>query len=176
LNFEKKLVDPNGPQRLWAPFVFMVASLVLAFAYASLVVYSYVNQYYPGLPDLSGDAGYFFSSMTTLIIPIFLIGISLMLHMRIRIVRGAAETWKLAFYGGTLLIFAGSLLNIIIFNSLLHYQDRIGNFDLLNNVSFFGSLSYAVGTILCIIATIFLMISYLNGELTRAGKRNHLSN
>jgi len=165
LNAENGSLYPIWPTRLRAPFLIIIVSLVMALISIIFSTYSYLIQYISELPEPSFDIYRWFATSSMLIIPLFLLGISLLLLLHMQTKGTIAQTSKLIFICGTIYYFVGVLINIIIFHILFRSDGLIDNFDLINRLSYCGEFMSELGIIFCIIATIFLVRSYLKGEI-----------
>jgi len=165
LNEKKGLVHLIGSRNLWAPFLFMVVSLVMTFVVFIFYVYNFIDQYVLGLPDPSQDVASFFSTAYALIIPLFLIGISLFLLMLMKTKGNVAYRSKLIFLSGAIFIFVGSLINVTLINVFIRSHKWIDNVDLVNQLSYLEGFLTQLGLIFCIISTLFLIGSFLKGEV-----------
>jgi hypothetical protein len=165
LSEENRIFQHIRPICLWKPFLIMAVSFILALISIIFTTNSYLSQYISWLPEPSFNAYRWFSTISMLSIPLFLIGISLLLLSLTQTKGNIAGKSKLIFLFGVVFHFVGGLINIILFNILFDSEGPLDNFELINQLSYCGEFMSELGMALCMIATLFLIRSYLKGEI-----------
>jgi len=98
-------------------------------------------------------------------IPLLLIAASLLLLTRTRPDSKASNNIRLAFLSGTMLMTVSSLINVFVLNYYFKDGSWIDNTEVINHLSFLGTIGSQVGLMICGIAAILLVRSFLKGDI-----------
>ena len=146
------------------PFLMIVVSAIMTLIELIYFLASYFKLF---LFSYSTIGNLLLAVSNALIMPLFVFGIALLLMFLTRARKGMATRSRLVFFSGAVLFMAGGLFSI----ASQWVQISSGNpmeadFDLMNQLGIIGSVAYLLGIALCAIATVLLVRSYLNGEIS----------
>jgi len=150
---------------LSVPFLLIFISLIMAFIYFIIYLYSYLPQYFSDLPQLSIEASYWFSVISILTVPLFVTGISLFLLTHMRTKSNVAGVSRLVLLCGAVLLFVSAAINLVITHRMIYSWDWSDEYEFIRDLSFISGFLTQLGLIFCIIATFFLIRSFIRGDL-----------
>jgi hypothetical protein len=143
---------------LWVPFLLIAISIMMAACEVALWVYSYPWLY------LREDAGFLLYVARSSVLPLFALGVALLLMLMTSAKKGAATRSRLIFVGGVLVLIAGGLINIVYGWDMSYFYPQDFSYDIFL-LGVIGQVITIIGTAICALATLFLVISYMNGEI-----------
>ena len=143
---------------LWVPFILVAISVILAACEVALWVYSYPWLY------LREDAGFLLYVARSLVLPLFALGVALLLMLMTSTNKRAATRSRLIFVGGVIVLIAGGLINIVYGWDMSYFYPQDFSYDVFL-LGVIGQVITIIGTAICALATLFLVLSYMNGEI-----------
>ena len=162
MNNESGATNRTIVKALWVPLLMMGISAAINLVWLIYYLYLYVSE----SPSISIDMSFLFSAIRTLSVPLFVLGIAVLLMLLTNVRQGIATWSRYLFYCGALIFLIGSLINIAIQWSYHFSYDWIGGFDALMKFAQAGDIIYLLADVLCIIAVLFLVWSYMKGDVS----------
>jgi hypothetical protein len=164
MNNDKEPVHRTGSRLLLLSFLMITISVIIVAIELAFILGSYLHLLefsYSPIENLLLSVSY---SLAT---PLVVVGVALLLMFLTRAKKGMAIRSRLIFLLGAVLFIAGGLFSIasqwVIFSSGNLIE---ADFELLNQLGIIGSVASILGTLLCAIATLLLVRSYLKGEIS----------
>jgi hypothetical protein len=161
---EKEPVHRTGSRMLLLPFSLIIISAIIALFDLTYILASYFHIYQPSNSFIEG---FLFAAVNALVVPLFAMGVALLLMFLTRANRGMATRSRQIFLGGAFLFIVGYLFSIAAY--WLMYSNRglmEPDFDLEFQLSLTGVAATTIGTALCAIAIVLLTRCYMKGEIT----------
>lgn len=150
-----------GSRVLWIPFLLMAISAILGLVYLIFIVISYTIDF-----QFSQGFNFLMGAIYYLTLPLFVFGAALLLMQQTNVKKATAGWSRLTFFVGAILLIYGGFIGILqiwwwMFESFDGIPD--GSLDVVFTS---GNIATYLANALCIVATLFLVRSYLKGEVS----------
>jgi hypothetical protein len=162
---DKKIVSSKFSMDVWAALIIMALGIVFACVCAVYATYLYLFEFVMDLSYPSDDVANLIATISQMIIPILLIGASLLLFTRTRTDHKASNNIRLVLLGGTAMITVASLINVFVFNYYIRDHSWVENIEVMNHLSFLGTIFLHLGFVVFGVAAILLVRSFLEGRI-----------
>jgi len=148
---------------LWLPFLLIGVSVIIALIETVLLIY-----YYPRIiaSEISGLTVGAFGGFA---LPLFVLGIALLLLLLTKAQKGTATWSRLLFcVGGVSLIISGILHALSSWGTYLFYNEQpyFTHFWDTFSLYFYGTVCEMIGIAICAISSLLIARAYLNGEIS----------
>lgn len=154
-----------GQNRLSLPMVLILIGVIMAtVALVEIIYMQFVyNNYLDNLPK---DVGFILSLCGIFFIPFILLGISLLFMQLTVTTTPESRGWRLLLIFGAFVLLVGSLI-ISVYSWLAVYTDLnvMEDFDTVILFSRWASVLNAIGYLVVVFSTLFLIRAYLRGDI-----------
>jgi hypothetical protein len=140
------------------PFSLIAISIIMAFIHLNYIIFSYFEGPYRESFILDGYSSH-------LILPLFALGMALLLMLFTNANKGWATWSRLIFIGGTALLVLSGLIFFIYYYEASVSEEWGSYLEFYRTLALFGDVANVLGIMLCFISTVFLVKAYFKGEI-----------
>jgi hypothetical protein len=145
----------------WLPFLLIALGIAMALISLIYIFLTWANLYHINSKSLN----YILSIFYMLPTPFIVLGVALFLLILTESKKGRATWSRMIFFYGAALFVIGSVFTIAFQFEVFYNEDWAFNTELLEYLSLTSAVLNILGTILCALAILFLVKTYLNGEI-----------